>query len=46
VLRSRRNPPHAAQAPQKTGATIRNLASVAVVIALTLPQSSGGMVTT
>jgi hypothetical protein len=35
VLRSRRNPPHAAQAPQKTAATVRNLASVAAAIALT-----------
>ena len=40
VLRAHPNPPQAAQAPRETEAAVRNLASVAAVIALALPESS------
>ena len=40
VLPAHPNPLQAAQAPLETEATVRNLASVAAVIALALPGSS------
>jgi hypothetical protein len=45
VLRARPNPRQAAQAPQETKATVRNLALVAAVIALALPNPANGTVT-
>ena len=40
VVRAHPNPPQAAQAPRETDAAVRNLASVAGVIVLALPESS------
>jgi hypothetical protein len=40
VLRTHPNPPQAAQAPRETGVAVRNLASVAAVIALASPEPS------
>ena len=39
VLRAPPNPPQAAQPPRETEAVVRNLASVAAVIALALAES-------
>ncbi len=39
VLQAHPNPPQAAQALRETEAAVRNLASVAAVIALALPES-------
>ena len=40
VVRAHPNPPEAAQAQRETDATVRNLASVAGVIVVALPESS------
>ena len=40
VLGAHPNPPLAAQAPREIEAAVRNLASVAAVIAVALPESS------
>ena len=45
MVRARRNPPWAARALRETGAVVRKLASVAVVIALTLRNPADGKVT-